>query len=82
MKTKSAGKVHCNEATKYICENLDERLDSPKCRAIKKHLQTCATCSNDLANLKKIIALYRGAPSPRLSNAVEKKIFTALKLEF
>ena len=81
MKTKSAGEVRCSEATEFICENLDEQLDSAKCRAIKKHLQTCATCSKDLADLKRIIALYRRESSPRLSHAIEKRIFAALMLK-
>ncbi len=81
MKTKPARKVHCDEVAKYICENLDEQLDSPKCRAIKKHLQTCATCAKDLADLKKVIALYRKESSLHLPQAVEKRLFATLKLE-
>jgi anti-sigma factor RsiW len=81
MKMKPVGNIHCDEAAKYICENLDEKLDSPKCRAIKKHLQTCETCSKDLADVKKIIALYRKESVPHLSPAIEKRLFAALKLE-
>lgn len=81
MKTKTASKVHCNEVTKYVCENLDEQLDSPKCRAIKKHLQTCPNCSKELSDLKKVITLYRKESVPRLDQAVEKRLFAAIKLK-
>ena len=81
MKTKLASKVHCNEVTKYICENLDEQLNSRKCRAIKKHLQSCPGCSEDLADLKRVIVLYRRESVPRISPAIEKRLFAALKLK-
>ena len=81
MKTKASGKLHCSEVAKYVCEHLDEEIDSPKCRAIKKHLQTCKTCSKDLADVKKVITVYRGESVPRLSQDIEKRLFAALKLE-
>jgi anti-sigma factor RsiW len=78
MKKESVHLLRCNEAAKYICENLDERLDSPKCRAIKKHLQTCPKCVKDLADLKKIIAFYRKESIPRISKNVQKRLLTSL----
>ena len=81
MKTKPASNVRCNEVAKYICENLDEHMDSRKCRAIKKHLQSCQTCSKDLADVKKVITLYRSESVPRLTPDIEKRLFAALKLE-
>jgi anti-sigma factor RsiW len=81
MKTKPAVKLHCNEVAKYVCENLDEQLNSRKCRAIKKHLQTCPKCSKELADLKKIITLYRKESDPHLPQAIHKRLFAALKME-
>lgn len=81
MKTKTGRAVHCDEVTKYICENLDEQVNSPRCRAIKKHLQSCAACSKNLADLKKVVLLYRHESIPRLTRSAEKRLFKALKLE-
>ena len=81
MKTKNAGKLRCSEVAKYVCEHLDEEIDSPKCRAIKQHLQTCKTCPKDLADVKKVITLYRRESVPRLTQDVEKQLFAVLKLE-
>jgi len=81
MRTKTAHTMRCTEATKYVCENLDEQLDSAKCRAIKKHLQSCKKCSRNLADLKRVIAMYQRESAPRLSRSVEKRLFAALKLQ-
>jgi 4-hydroxy-3-methylbut-2-en-1-yl diphosphate synthase IspG/GcpE len=79
MKMKPVNKLRCNEAAKYICENLDEQLNSRKCQAIKKHLQSCPNCTKNLTDLKKVIALYRKESTPRLQHTIQKKIFTAIQ---
>ncbi len=78
MKTKSVNKLRCTEVAKYVCENLDEYLNSRKCRAIKKHLQTCLKCSKQLDSLKKTVFLYRNCPAPGISNQTHRKLIAGL----
>ena len=81
MKTKSVNKLRCNEVAKYVCENLDEHLNSRKCRAIKKHLQTCPKCTKQLDSLKKTVFLYRNCPTPSLSKQDHEKLMAVLSLK-
>lgn len=81
MKTKSISKLRCSEVAKFVCENLDEQLNSPKCRAIKKHLQACPKCTKNLTDLKKVIGLYRRESDRHLPQAIQKKLFATLKFE-
>lgn len=74
-------RLTCKEIAKYICAELDEHLDSPKCRAIKKHLETCPNCTANLDSLKKTLKLYREYPDPKLSDKCRKELFTVLKLK-
>ncbi|MFZ1978050.1 MAG: zf-HC2 domain-containing protein [Bacteroidota bacterium] len=78
MKTKPVNKVRCTEAAKYVCENLDEQLNSRKCRAIKKHLLTCPKCSKDLIDMKKVIALYRKETVPHIPKAIQKRLLASI----
>jgi len=80
MKTKSVSKLRCNEVAKYVCENLDEQLNSRKCRAIKKHLQICPKCAKQLDSLKKTVFLYRNCPTPGISAQTHKKLMAGLSL--
>jgi hypothetical protein len=80
MKTKTVNKLRCSEVAKYVCENLDEQLDSQKCRAIKKHLQTCTKCTHQLDSLKKTAFLYRNCPTPGISAHTHKKLMAGLSL--
>jgi hypothetical protein len=80
MKTKTVNKLHCSEVAKYVCENLDEQLNSRKCRAIKMHLQTCPKCAKQLDSLKKTVFLYRNCPAPGVSVQTHKKLMAVLSL--
>ncbi len=81
MKKKRDQAVRCKEATTYVCEYLDEQVDSPRCRQIRKHLQECPDCTAYLYGLKKTITLYRALPNPRVSQSTHNKLFAALNLD-
>jgi uncharacterized protein YlaI len=77
MKTKQ---LSCKEIAKYICSEMEEHVNSPKCRAIKKHLETCANCTAYLDSLKKTVRLYREYPNPKLPGKRRRKLIATLKL--
>ena len=64
----------------HICENLDQGLNSPKCRQIKRHLDACPECIAYLDSLKATITLYRDYPIPRLSIRAKKRLRTIIQL--
>jgi RNA polymerase sigma-70 factor (ECF subfamily) len=73
--------VTCKEVFNHICENLDEKMDSPRCREIRRHLDRCPNCVAYLDSLKKTIRLYRAYPQPRLPEKARKKFRTELKAQ-
>jgi hypothetical protein len=75
---KKSKTIRCPDVAKHICENLDEKINSPICREIKKHLQTCPDCSANLLSLKKTVKLYRRYPIPKLSRLCHKELMAKL----
>jgi RNA polymerase sigma-70 factor (ECF subfamily) len=71
--------VTCKEVFNHICENLDEKINSPQCREIRRHLDRCPNCVAYLDSLKKTIRLYRAYPQPRLPEKARKKLHAQLK---
>jgi predicted anti-sigma-YlaC factor YlaD len=52
-------RVTCTDVAKHICENLNEGLNSEKCRAIKKHLEDCPNCMKYFESVEKTIRFYK-----------------------
>jgi len=73
-------KIDCLDVAKHICGDLDEHINSPECRAIRKHLATCPNCTAYLDSLKKTVLIYEHLPNPRLTKRARKTLFAKLKL--
>ena len=52
-------KVTCKEVADHICESLGEELNSQRCLAIKKHLNSCSDCQNYFTSIEKTIDFYK-----------------------
>ena len=64
---------------RHICENLDQDMDSPACREIRRHVDGCPECIDYLNSMKSTVALYRRYPSPLLSDSARRRLRTALR---
>jgi hypothetical protein len=73
--------MKCRDAYLHICDNLDEQIDSPRCREIKAHLKACPDCKAFLTTLKKTVGLYRTMPQPKLPRGAHSRLVHALATE-
>ena len=73
--------VCCDDVLNHICEELDTKLTSAKCRELKRHLEQCPNCTVYLDSLRKTITLYSSTPNPRLPQKARKQLFATLKLK-
>lgn len=51
--------VTCKEVMNHICDNLGEELNSPRCIAIKEHLNSCPNCQSYFKNVEVTIDFYK-----------------------
>ncbi|MEO8168285.1 MAG: hypothetical protein ABI623_08560 [bacterium] len=72
--------MKCKEAYLSICDNLDADPNSAKCRRVLKHLETCPDCTALLDSVKKTVALYKSAPSPRVPSAAHKRLIKTINI--
>jgi anti-sigma factor RsiW len=73
--------MNCKTVYRYICDNLDEQVDSPRCRQIRRHLEGCPDCQAYLKSVTQTVNLYRSAPSPHVPAAAHRRLMTALRFE-
>ena len=57
----------CSDVLRFICDNLDENLNSPHCVEIKEHLSACTQCAAYLKSMKDTVQFYRLYPIPEIS---------------
>jgi hypothetical protein len=72
--------IACRDIFRHICVNLDQELDSPECRSIRKHIEDCPDCVAYLDSLKKTVKLYREYPNPTVPAKVRRRLFVTLNL--
>ncbi|MDL1892965.1 hypothetical protein FBQ87_08750 [Sphingobacteriales bacterium CHB3] len=72
--------MKCKGVYQYICLNLDADMNSPKCRAIKKHLDSCPNCTAYLDSLKKTILLYKKQEGPSIPLKTHRKLHKVIDL--
>ncbi len=51
--------ITCKEVMHHLCENLGEDLNSPKCAAIKNHLDNCENCQSYFKSIESTILFYK-----------------------
>jgi anti-sigma factor RsiW len=73
--------MDCAKAYRYICDNLDEKIDSPRCRRIRQHLDECPDCRAYLASIKTTVALFQAAPQPRIPAGTHRRLMRVLERE-
>ncbi|MCF8241939.1 MAG: hypothetical protein K9J16_11175 [Melioribacteraceae bacterium] len=52
-------KPTCKDVMSHICDNLGEDLNSPKCVAIKEHLDHCDNCKSYFHSVESTIKFYK-----------------------
>jgi predicted anti-sigma-YlaC factor YlaD len=73
--------MRCPEILDHICEELDTKISSAKCREIKRHLSQCPNCTAYLDSLKKTIRLYKTYPDKKVPQKTREQLFAVLKLK-
>ncbi len=72
--------MRCPEILDHICEELDTKISSAKCREIKRHHSQYSNCTAYIDSLKKTITLYKPYPDKKVPQKTRKQLFAVLKL--
>lgn len=73
-------KITCKEVVSHICDNLGEELNSPRCLAIKAHLESCGSCQNYFKSVETTINFYK-IYNVELPEEAHKRLLSFLGLQ-
>jgi hypothetical protein len=51
--------MECDQFLQRLCNDLAEDINSEVCAALKKHLQTCETCQQQVRSMRNTVNLFR-----------------------
>ena len=70
----------CRATYRYICDNLDENLQSARCREIRRHLASCIRCRTYLGSVKKTVSLYHSMAVPGVPRGTHRLLLRAVEV--
>lgn len=73
-------KTTCKKVMNHICDHLGEDLDSPKCVAIKEHLEECENCQKYFSSVENTIKFYK-LYDVKISDDAHTRLMNALGLK-
>ncbi len=71
--------MNCKDVYRFICDNLDQPVDSPECLAMRRHVESCGDCQAYLESLKQTISLYKTGPDAGVPPAVHRRLMHTLR---
>jgi anti-sigma factor RsiW len=71
--------VRCSEAKSRMSAYLDGALDKESSPAMASHIEQCAACRGDLADLQSIDALIQGLPKIEVSKGFSRQVAAKAK---
>ena len=70
------------EMVRLICDYMGEDLDSPACREVQEHFDSCPTCKVYFDTVKKTVTLCRQCDEEeKVPDEVRTRLFNVLHLE-
>lgn len=73
-------KPTCKDVMNHICDNLGEDLDSPKCTAIKNHMENCGKCQKYYKSINITIQSYK-TYEVKITDDIHKNLMDFLNLD-
>lgn len=71
----------CEKLLKQVCDKLAEDINSELCEELRKHLETCPDCRNQVQSMRGTITLFRCLKEKKVPHDVHARLFKLLNVE-
>ncbi len=72
--------MDCEQVLKQICDDLAENINSEVCTAIKKHLQTCEACQQQIKSMRNTVNLFRCLDEKEVPSRIHERLVKVLNV--
>lgn len=73
--------MHCKEVQAVLIEYLDQSLDAGVAAVVKKHIDSCAACQQEVLEVQELLVAMKDSPSQKPTKALRDNFNTLLQSE-
>jgi len=73
--------MHCKEVQAVLIEYLDQSLDAGLAAVVKKHIDSCAACQQEVLEVQELLVAMKDSPSQKPTKALRDNFNTLLQSE-
>ena len=73
--------MHCKEIQAVLIEYLDQSLDAGLAAVVKKHIDSCTACQQEVLEVQELLMAMKDSPSQKPSKALRDNFNTLLQSE-
>ena len=73
--------MHCKEVQAMLIEYLDQSLDVGLAAVVKKHIDGCAACQQEVLEVQELLVTMKNSPSEKPTGALRDNFNTLLQSE-
>ena len=73
--------MHCKEVQAVLIEYLDQSLDAGVAAVVKKHIDGCVACQQEVLEVQELLAAMKGSPSEKPAKSLRDNFNTLLQSE-
>jgi predicted anti-sigma-YlaC factor YlaD len=73
--------MECDKILEQLCAELSEDIHSELCGEIRRHLDACSACREQLQSVRNTVALYRCLKEKNVPGAIHRRLMALLKVD-
>jgi len=72
--------MSCHKILQQICDDLSEDINSDVCDHIRRHLNSCPQCTEQLTSMRAVVQLYRCLGEREVPSSIHQRLVTLLNV--
>lgn len=71
----------CEKLLKQVCDDLAEEVNSELCTELKKHLENCEDCRNQVESMRGTVTLYQCLKEKKVPQDIHQRLLKLLNVQ-
>ena len=73
--------MECEDVLKQLCDELAEDVNSETCEKLRKHLESCHDCANQLGSMRNTVNLFKCLEEKNVPSGIHERLLKMLNID-